>query len=83
MGSWIAIVIWFMVTVLIFYIKNSGRPFKTKGHRKNLKYIVIIFMVWSVAFIVKSILSIFILNQSFDVGTQLDNMTTLILIVLA
>jgi NADH:ubiquinone oxidoreductase subunit 6 (subunit J) len=29
MGSWIAIVVWFMVTVLIFYIKHSGRTFKT------------------------------------------------------
>ena len=32
MGSWIAIVVWFMITVLIFYIKNSGRTFKTKAH---------------------------------------------------
>jgi hypothetical protein len=62
MGSWIAIVVWFMITVLIFYIKNSGRTFKTKAHKVNLRYIGLIFILWSVAFLIKSIFSIFILN---------------------
>jgi hypothetical protein len=65
MGSWIAIVVWFMITVLIFYIKNSGRPFKTDNHKLHLRYIGIIFIVWSIAFIVKAILSILVLNSSF------------------
>lgn len=82
MGSWIAIVAWFMVTVLIFYIKHSGRTFKTQNHQVNLRYIGKIFILWSIAFLIKSILSIFILNKTFDSDTQITNMTKLILIVL-
>lgn len=82
MGSWIAITIWFMISVLIFYIKNSGRPFKTDKHRINLKYIGLIFILWAVAFIIKSILSIFVFNQTFDAEVSFTDFTRLILIVL-
>jgi hypothetical protein len=32
MTSWVTIVLWFLITVLIFYIKQSGVPFKSSQH---------------------------------------------------
>jgi hypothetical protein len=33
MASWIGIVIWFFVVVLMFYVKSSGRLYKSKQHK--------------------------------------------------
>lgn len=66
MSSWVTIVLWFLITVLIFYIKQSGVPYKSEQHSQNVKYIGILFLLWGGAFIVKAVLSYFSLQFAFD-----------------
>jgi glucan phosphoethanolaminetransferase (alkaline phosphatase superfamily) len=59
MGSWLTIVLWFLLTALVYYIKQSGTPYKSEKHHANAKYISLIFMLWSLALVIKAILSFF------------------------
>lgn len=82
MSSWITIVLWFLITVLIFYIKQSGIPYKSPQHEQNVKYIGSLFLFWVFAFIVKAIVSYFSLQMSFD-KTNDNDFTQLILVVIS
>lgn len=66
MFSWISIVVWFFVTVLVYYIKQSGLPYKSPQHHENVKYIAKLFLLWGLAFIVKAVLSFFSIGLSND-----------------
>jgi heme/copper-type cytochrome/quinol oxidase subunit 2 len=47
---------WFVVSILVIYCRLSGKPFKSKQEYDNTKYISIIFMLWTAAFLVKIII---------------------------
>ncbi len=53
MVCWGALILWFVVASFIIYCLNSGTPYKSEQHKVNLKYIALIFSLWSVAFTVK------------------------------
>jgi hypothetical protein len=83
MASWIVIVLWFFITVLIYYIKQSGRPYHSEKHRQNLKYISLLFLFWGAAFVVKGVLTLLSLMYAFEDAEKQDmNMTRMILIIL-
>lgn len=47
---------WFLLSILVIYCRLSGQPFKSKQEYENTKYISIIFMLWTGAFLVKIII---------------------------
>ena len=53
---------WFLVSILVIYCRLSGQPFKSKQEYDNTKYIAIIFMLWTAAFLVKIIIYIIFAN---------------------
>lgn len=55
MICWGTLILWFLIATFIIYCINSGTPYKSEKHRENLKYIAMIFFLWSVAFTVKII----------------------------
>lgn len=61
MSSWLTIVLWFLITVLIYYIKQSGTPYKSPQHELNVRYIGSLFLMWSLALIIKAVISYFML----------------------
>jgi hypothetical protein len=66
MGSWLAIVVWFLISIFVYYIKQSGQPYKTPQHLENVKYISKIFLLWSLASLAKAVLSYYSITYSFD-----------------
>jgi hypothetical protein len=50
------VAVWFSVSIFVVYIKQSGLPFKTEQMMKNTRYISIIFILWTVSFVVKLII---------------------------
>ena len=65
--SWSVLIFWFLIGIFVIYIKNSGSPFKSDQHRQNLKYVSIIFVVWTIAFSLK------IAYISFDLTDQFQS----------
>ena len=47
---------WFLLSILVIYCRLSGQPFKSPQEYENTKYISIIFMLWTGAFIVKIVI---------------------------
>lgn len=66
MFSWIFIVVWFLASVLFFYIKQSGLPYKSEQHRSNVKHISVLFLLWGAAFIIKAVLAFESLESAID-----------------
>ncbi len=66
MSSWIVIVSWFVLGVFVYYCKQSGRPYKSDAHKENVNYMMKIFALWSLAFIIKIVLSFLTLFYSFQ-----------------
>ena len=66
MSSWATIILWFVVTVLIYSIKQSGTPYKSEKHRANVRYILTLFLLWGGAFVLKAVMSFFSIKYSFD-----------------
>ena len=44
---------WFIISILVIYCRQSGQPFKSTLEYENSKYISIIFILWTIAFIAK------------------------------
>jgi hypothetical protein len=57
MASWLTLITWFFISVLVYYCKQSGVPYKSDEARANVKYISLLFILWSLAFVMKAILS--------------------------
>lgn len=81
MGSWLSIVVWFFITVLVYYIKQSGLPYKSPQHLQNVKYISKLFLLWGLAFIVKAVLSYFTIMLSLDNLESTDFNQLIIMVV--
>lgn len=64
--SWLTIIVWLLITVLIFKLIKSGQPYKSELHESNEKYISRLFLLWALVFIIKAILSYFLLQNTFD-----------------
>jgi hypothetical protein len=47
------VTLWFTISLFILYIKQSGLPYKSVDAQKKLKYIAIIFALWTVSFLIK------------------------------
>lgn len=58
-------VVWFLISIIALYIKYSGCPYKSEFHGKKLKHIGIIFLIWTVSFILKIIIA-GIATKAFD-----------------
>lgn len=61
---------WFLLSILVIYCRLSGQPFTSKKDYENTKYISIIFMLWTGAFLVKIIIYMIFANK--DPGKTLD-----------
>lgn len=83
MGSWLTIVLWFLLTALVYYIKQSGTPYKSERHHANAKYISLIFMLWSLALVIKAVLSFFSLQYSFDNKASTDFAQLVMVVVMS
>lgn len=55
-STFAAVVFWFTVSILVVYIKQSGLPYKSEQVMKDIRYIAIIFGLWTISFIVKIVL---------------------------
>lgn len=51
--TWSCLIIWFLIALFINYLKVSGSPYKSPQHRINLKYVSLVFFIWTVAFSLK------------------------------
>lgn len=82
MSSWLTIVLWFLITVFVYFIKQSGIPYKSTQAEQNVRYIGQLFLMWSFAFIIKAIISYFMLKLSFS-NEKVGDYTQLVLVVIS
>jgi uncharacterized membrane protein len=54
---------WFTISLFVMYIRLSGTPYKSNQAGENTRYLTIIFVVWTVAFIIKIIVYRFFKDQ--------------------
>ena len=51
-----AVSFWFILSIVVIYCRQSGQPFKSTQEYENTKYIAIIFILWTIAFLVKIVI---------------------------
>jgi hypothetical protein len=59
-----AVTVWFTISLFVVYVKQSGLPYRSPQEYTKLRYIGIIFALWTISFIIKII--IYSVAQSDD-----------------
>lgn len=55
-STFATVIVWFTVSILVVYIRQSGLPYKSEQVMKDIRYIAIIFGLWTLSYIVKIVL---------------------------
>ncbi|CDW78463.1 protein kinase domain containing protein [Stylonychia lemnae] len=79
-SSWLVLIVWFILSSTVVYIKQSGTPYKSDQHRLNLRYIALVFGFWTLAFLIKVIFAM-IGDKSIDATSDITMMQAIFLIV--
>ena len=58
-ATWFTVILWIIISVLVIYVKQSGLPYKSEKHKAKVRYIAIVFGVWTTALVIKFGLAIF------------------------
>ena len=55
-STFATVMVWFTVSILVVYVRQSGLPYKSEQVMKDTRYIAIIFALWTLSYIVKIVL---------------------------
>jgi hypothetical protein len=47
----------YLIALVYFHCKHAGIPYKTSEHYKNVKHLMVVYLIWTLAFILKIILA--------------------------
>eukprot|EP00347_Sterkiella_histriomuscorum_P012447 403368538 len=56
--SWIVLILWFLISLFVLYLRQSGSPYKSEQSKSNLRYVTLVFLLWTGAFILKVVVAI-------------------------
>jgi hypothetical protein len=75
--TWGILIFWFNISILVNYIKQSGKTYKSEHYHSSVRYISLIFYIWTIAFCFK----IVYISLTLDISYKNISLTEAILTV--